>query len=56
LVGLSRSVQRQFQLNGVGFLLQSEASVTRVEQDRRGRESGGTVPEKIVSEALGRLG
>jgi N-acetylglucosaminyldiphosphoundecaprenol N-acetyl-beta-D-mannosaminyltransferase len=56
LVGLSRSVQRQFRLNGVGFLLQSEASVTRVEQDRRGRESGGTIPEKIVSEALGRLG
>jgi N-acetylglucosaminyldiphosphoundecaprenol N-acetyl-beta-D-mannosaminyltransferase len=56
LVGLSRSVQRQFRLNGVDFLLQSEANVTRAEQERRGRESGGTVPEKIVSEALGRLG
>lgn len=54
LVGLSRSVQRQFRLNGVGFLLQPEASV-RAERNKRASESGGTVPEKIVSEALGRL-
>jgi N-acetylglucosaminyldiphosphoundecaprenol N-acetyl-beta-D-mannosaminyltransferase len=55
VVGSSRSVQRQFCLNGVGFLLQSEASVTRVTQDKRGSESGGTVSEKMVLEALERL-
>ena len=37
LVGLSRSVQRQFRLNGVEFLLQPEASVTCVTQDKRGQ-------------------
>jgi N-acetylglucosaminyldiphosphoundecaprenol N-acetyl-beta-D-mannosaminyltransferase len=54
LVGLSRSIRRQFRLNGADFLIQSEHSV-RPERDKRASESGGHVPEKIISEALGRL-
>jgi N-acetylglucosaminyldiphosphoundecaprenol N-acetyl-beta-D-mannosaminyltransferase len=52
LVGLSRSVQRQFRLNGVEFLLQSEAGVTRLKQGKSGNERPGTVPEKMVLEAV----
>jgi N-acetylglucosaminyldiphosphoundecaprenol N-acetyl-beta-D-mannosaminyltransferase len=52
LVGLSRSVRRQFRLNGVDFLLQPEAGVTRLKQGKRGDEYGGTVPEKMVLEAV----
>jgi N-acetylglucosaminyldiphosphoundecaprenol N-acetyl-beta-D-mannosaminyltransferase len=54
LLGASRSVQRQFRLNGVDFLLQPEPSVTRVEQDKRGRESR-IVPKNIASEPWGSL-
>jgi N-acetylglucosaminyldiphosphoundecaprenol N-acetyl-beta-D-mannosaminyltransferase len=55
LVGLSRSLERQFRLNGVDFLLRSEAGASAPKQDKRSRESGGIVPEGIVSEALERL-
>ena len=55
LVGLSRSVQRQFRLNGVEFLLQPEASVTCVTQVKRGSEGGGTGAEKAILEGIGTL-
>jgi N-acetylglucosaminyldiphosphoundecaprenol N-acetyl-beta-D-mannosaminyltransferase len=52
LVGLSRSVRRQFRLNGVEFLLQPEAGVTRLKQGKSGNDCGGAVPEKMVLEAV----
>ena len=55
LVGLSRSVQRQFRLNGVEFLLQPEASVTCATQDKRGSEGGGPGAENTILEGIGML-